>query len=155
MITRTKTLAQYHREKLIREGKPLFSFKRPPTGQKLKTAPRPGTGLQSQQDGQKRARAPLKKQSRARQREMTQYYDDRREFLRAHPACGICLCLDQTPRQATEVHHSRGRIGRLLLDQRFWVPSCRPCREIPHNRPNWAREMGLLASATDWNTVPR
>lgn len=102
-------------------------------------------------------RKPLKKQSRARAREMRIYHEERRDWLALpeHAACAICLCLGQSPRPATEVHHSRGRVGRLLRDQRFWVASCRSCRDVPHERPNWAREVGILSSAADWNTFPR
>lgn len=101
-------------------------------------------------------RTPLKKVSKSRAREMQLYYAERAEWLKLpkNAACAICLCLGETPRAAVECHHSRGRNGRLLRDQRFWIPSCRECRDVPHERPTWAREMGLLATAKDWNTYP-
>lgn len=102
-------------------------------------------------------RKPLKKQSKARAREMRLYYEEKTEFLLRpeNLVCAICRVLGVSPMAATEVHHSRGRIGRLLRDQRFWVGSCRSCREIPHSRPAWAREMGLLCKASEWNVYPR
>lgn len=101
-------------------------------------------------------RLPIRKVSTARAKEMRLYYAEAKIFLNEpqHRACGICLCLGNTPMASTEVHHARGRIGKLLRDQRFWVPSCRSCREIPHQRPKWAREVGILSSAADWNTSP-
>lgn len=100
-------------------------------------------------------RKPLKKQSKSQQRRLREYYKIRAQYLRDHPACAICLLLDQTPAPSTEVHHVRGRAGKLIFDTRFFAPSCRGCRDVPHNNPKWAREVGLLASAADWNTSPK
>lgn len=99
----------------------------------------------------------LRQHSKTREKEMRLYYKERKEWLSlpANAACRICLCLDRSPAPATEVHHQRGRIGRLLRDQRFWIPSCRGCREVPHENPAWAREVGLLAEVADWNVYPR
>lgn len=101
-------------------------------------------------------RAPIKKQSRGRRREMGLYYQERAEYLQRpeNSACRICPCIDQYPAPATEVHHRRGRSRALLRDQRFWTPSCRSCRDVPHARPNWAREVGLLSSAAEWGISP-
>lgn len=57
--------------------------------------------------------------------------------------------------QATEVHHQRGRIGRLLAFVPLFIPSCRGCREWPHVHRVRARELDLVASATDYDTFPR
>lgn len=101
-------------------------------------------------------RKPIKKQSCARQREMRAYYEERVDFLLKpeNLACAVCRCLGESPMSATEIHHARGRCGRLLRDQRFWVATCRSHRETPHQRPTWARAMGLLSTATEWNTYP-
>lgn len=56
---------------------------------------------------------------------------------------------------ATSCHHVRGRIGRLLLDERFWVPVCRVHHARIHARPAEARALGLLAQPGQWNTVPK
>jgi len=131
-------------------------------GFKDKSAPKPRSTLKrptGPAPARKAAlkRTTLKKQSKGREREMRQYYQERNEWLLLpqNAACAVCLCLGETPRAATEVHHQRGRIGRLLRDQRFWIPTCRQCREIPHERPAWAREMGLLSASKDWNVFPR
>ncbi len=101
-------------------------------------------------------RKELKPQSDKRAKETRKYYRIRNEWLQKpqNAACGICLVLDQRPAPATEVHHSRGRNGRLLCDTRFYIPSCRGCRLVPHERPEWAREMGILASASEWGVYP-
>jgi hypothetical protein len=99
-------------------------------------------------------RATLKKVAKGRARQQREYFSRHREFLKRHPVCGICLVRGLNPAPATEVHHMRGRIGRLLADERFWCPSCRSCREFPHENPTRARELGILAPVSEWNVYP-
>lgn len=100
---------------------------------------------------------PLRKVSKRKAHDLQLYYRERNEWLRKpeNSVCGICLCLGNIPQPSSEVHHSRSRSGRLLRDQRFWIPSCRGCREVPHARPRWAREMGILCSASEWGVYPK
>jgi hypothetical protein len=42
-------------------------------------------------------------------------------------------------------HHWKGRVGRLLLDQRFWVPLCFPCHQWVDNNKGEARNLNFLA----------
>lgn len=55
---------------------------------------------------------------------------------------------------ATEVHHWAGRIKRLLCYVPFFRPSCRSCRDWPHENKTKARLWGLLAPITQWNRFP-
>lgn len=105
-------------------------------------------------NGIPKPRKPLKKVSKSQSRRLREYYAVRNAYLAEHPACAICLLLDQVPAPAVEVHHTRGRAGRLLADARFFAPSCRKCRDVPHDNPRWAREVGLLAPAAQWNVYP-
>jgi hypothetical protein len=50
-----------------------------------------------------------------------------------------------------ECHHSRGRAGSLLLDQRFWIPLCFHCHRWVHQNPEEARSQGFLCLQGDWN----
>lgn len=100
-------------------------------------------------------RTPLKKVSRSQSSRLAKYRPIAQSFLAKHPACEICLARDQGARPSTEVHHSRGRNGALLFDARFFVASCRGCREWPHEHPREARALGILAEPRDWNVVPR
>src|SRR5688572_137301 len=108
---------------------------------KTKAAAKPQTPRQP--------RSTLRAESKKRASEKRLYFKESAIWLNepAHRACGICLVLGETPKASTEVHHYRGRRGRLLRDQRFWIPSCRSHRSTPHDRPNWAREVGILSSA--------
>lgn len=55
---------------------------------------------------------------------------------------------------ATEKHHYRGRRGRLLCDTRFFIATCRQCRDFPHENPREARELELLAPPAEWEVYP-
>lgn len=62
-------------------------------------------------------------------------------FLKHNPLCkakieGICHLA------SNQVHHMRGRIGDLLLDQKFWLPTCGPCHHYIENHPAEAIEKG-------------
>jgi hypothetical protein len=58
-------------------------------------------------------------------------------------------------KKATDLHHSRGRIGRLLNAEEFWMALCRTHHNFVHSNPSQAREMGLLPPIGQWNTFPR
>lgn len=102
-------------------------------------------------------RKPLKKESKRQRRRNAEYYAVRAEWLRRpeNATCSICPCRGLRPMAATEVHHSRGRANGLLCDTRFFIASCRDCREWPHANARLARELGLLAPASEWNTPPK
>jgi len=53
------------------------------------------------------------------------------------PECGL---------PATEVHHKKGRIGKLLLDIRFWLPVTPDCHKKIELNPEWAKEKGYSLS---------
>lgn len=63
---------------------------------------------------------------------------------------GIC---DKHFHMATDRHHSKGRIGSLLNDKRFWVPVCRKAHDWIGANPARAKEFGLILS--NWNGTPR
>ena len=106
-------------------------------------------------------RKPLKKVSRARKTQMRHYFEIRNAFL-AKPenqGCVVCTLLAAAGKTtgvnlATEVHHIRGRIGRLLCDERFFAGTCRPHREWPHENTIQARAWGILAGPHEWNRFP-
>lgn len=51
----------------------------------------------------------------------------------------------------TDVHHSRGRAGSLLIDERFWIPVCRRAHNWIQANPERARALGLLCQPGEWN----
>ena len=82
--------------------------------------------------------------SSKRMGQVREYTIKRREFLILH-CCKVCWDSGQKVRQATEVHHVRGRVGEMLLDTRYWLPICHFCHRKIHKEPAWATEMGYLA----------
>lgn len=93
-----------------------------------------------------RARTPKRKTDE-------QEYGRRRKiFLRNHPWCAVAKALHEKPRRATQVHHKRGRIGRLLLDERHWLPVSSWGHEWINSHPAEARKLDLLCEAGKYNT---
>ncbi len=64
----------------------------------------------------------------------------------ANPTCSGPVCRQPT----SDVHHTRGRSGSLLLDERFWRPVCRKCHDWIAAEPEAARAVGLLCAKGDW-----
>lgn len=87
-------------------------------------------------------------------REPTQYEALATEFKRVYPKCGVC---HQNP--TVDVHHSRGRLGSLLCDMRFWIPVCRTCHDWIGSNPDAARKLTwngipVLCEKGQWNSPP-
>ncbi len=55
----------------------------------------------------------------------------------------ICIEIQQP---ATEVHHSKGRIGELLFDTEYFVPGCRECHRLAHLKDKEAKAKGVSKS---------
>lgn len=47
---------------------------------------------------------------------------------------------------AEELHHAKGRIGALLLDERYWVPLCSAAHDFVTNHPTIAEQRGYSVS---------
>lgn len=104
---------------------------------------------------------PLKKVSRSKRKALSIYFPLQEEFLEQpeNKFCLICTVRREHGENilvqlATEVHHWAGRIGRLLCYVPYFRPSCKSCREWPHQHGTQAREWGLLAPASQWNVFP-
>ncbi|TXH10456.1 MAG: hypothetical protein E6R03_15415 [Hyphomicrobiaceae bacterium] len=99
-------------------------------------------------------RKPIRKVSTARAKRMREYSKRRVWFLAMYSKCAVFGDL-----RSNEIHHTRGRIGRLLNDERFWVPVSRKGHEWINNNPAEARKrtwhgLPLLCAVGQWNTVP-
>lgn len=99
-----------------------------------------------------RQRKPLRRESKRRAAERTKYRKLREQFLQDNPWCAYHLAMNP-PRHvpATEIHHSRGRAGRLYLDTRFWIPLSAEGHDWVHNHMDAARHLGLLCDVGEWN----
>jgi len=91
--------------------------------------------------------------SKARWREKRRYSALKKSFLRLHLWCGVYPL-----HRATHVHHSRGRLGALLTDTRYWVPVSAVGHQWIHDNPEAARAkkwwgIPLLCKKGKWNTA--
>jgi hypothetical protein len=84
--------------------------------------------------------------SKVRHARMKEYLKARKKFLAVNRKCKRC------GKPSTEIHHSRGRIGRLLLMEEHWVALDRCCHNWVGDNPVEAREAGLLCELGQWNT---
>lgn len=125
----------------------------------LRKLKREGTKYIWSRTGDLKRKKPLKKVSKSYRNRLRVYYPLSQEFLVANPLCHICEARQRAGEDiqvnaATEIHHKRGRCGRLLTWVPGFVASCRACRDFPHLNPRKARDLGVLASATEWNVFP-
>jgi len=88
----------------------------------------------------------LKSRSVSYEKAMRIYRKRARLFLMRNPFCAVFKS-----QPSSQVHHSRGRLGALLLDERFWFAvSLAGHQWIDANR-NEARKRGFLGPVGTWN----
>lgn len=94
----------------------------------------------------KRATKPMRQASPALAKRRREYSKRRLIFLdkpenRVCPVgrIGLISC-----EWTTEIHHTDGREGRLLLDESKWLAVSRAGHDWIHNHPNEARKHGWL-----------
>ena len=96
---------------------------------------------------------PIRRLSKARCKLMTEYLKRVKiwklnpvNLMCGHPHCGS---------KANDCHHKLGRAGKLILDERYWVPVCQTHHEWIHTHPEAARKVGLLCAVGKWNSNPQ
>ena len=82
--------------------------------------------------------------SAKRRIEAAEYRRRRIAFLKDHPFCEFFLRLRGSRIPSTQVHHTRGRSGRLYLATEFWAAVSDAGHRRITNEPALARELGLL-----------
>lgn len=80
----------------------------------------------------------IAKVSSKRKIQNLQYSADRIVFLNK-PENRICPV---TGNKTTDVHHRKGRVGDLFLNQEFWLAVSREGHIEIEEHPEWAKEMG-------------
>lgn len=88
----------------------------------------------------------LRARSSAMEARMKLYRAAKARYLKDYPSCQ-CGC----GRKSKEVHHTRGRLGSLLLDETYWLALAPECHAWVHNNIDAARERNLIAQPGDWN----
>jgi hypothetical protein len=72
--------------------------------------------------------------------EMDIYLKEAKEFIKGKQ------CAVYPELKAVEVHHRKGRLGKLLLDKDWFLPVSRKGHTWIHDNPNAAMEKGFLVS---------
>lgn len=85
---------------------------------------------------------PIVKMSNDRKAMEKEYQKLRKEFLRQNPFCSVKGC----GQPATDIHHSKGRVGSDLLDVKNFVALCRKHHQYFEIRPLEAKEKGISKS---------
>ena len=99
--------------------------------------------LQNSEEGQEMIiknskRAKMYSVSAKQSKRLKEYNKLRLEFL-SKPENQICPI---TGGKTTEIHHKKGRIGKLLNDTRYWIALSRDGHLEVEFRPTWAKENG-------------
>lgn len=103
------------------------------------------TGIPGPARGQETAPHNPPRQQEAQRKRLAVYKLVRDTFLENHGRCAVCR-----ERKSDEVHHKRGRIGKLLCNVAYFVPVCMECHAWIGAYPATARAMGWLAQPGDW-----
>lgn len=90
--------------------------------------------------------------SKKRAAESKVYAKRKEAFLTSHDTC-FCCGLEIEFRER-ELHHVRGRAGKLYLDERFWEMACDRCHRHIHDNPKWAMANALIGGMGEWNVCP-
>lgn len=84
----------------------------------------------------------MKPRAARRSVEEREYSRLRKEWLEKYPLCQCSLSDSPCGKKATEIHHKKGRAGKLLNDTRYWMSVCRSCHDFIERHGQWAKEMG-------------
>ena len=112
---------------------------------KSKQAKAPWVGMSSGIKPHGHGREKSKPKSKAKKPSVLEYAKKAIKW-KAGKRCSICGYA-----KGIDVHHTRGRLGKLLLDERYWVALCRLHHAQVHAYPGWARSKGLICEKGDWN----
>lgn len=64
------------------------------------------------------------------------YRKRKHKFMKANPYCKVC------GKDATDLHHIKGRIGKDLIDVDNFLAVCRGCHTKIEENPKWAKDNG-------------
>jgi len=90
------------------------------------------------QKQEKKKPAKIKPRSQKRAKEYAEYRPIRNEFLLDNPICQFKGC----NKESVDNHHKRGKIGRRLLDKRWFLAVCREHHDYLERNPNYAKANG-------------
>lgn len=100
-----------------------------------------------------RRRTRIKSRTPQRAKEVREYNAEAKAWLLLpeNRFCAVAKALNKLPARSTQVHHMRGRIGRLLLDKRYWKPVSNDGHRWIHDNIEEARALGLICQRGEWH----
>ena len=75
-----------------------------------------------------------------RKQEEAIYKVKRKRYLEENRICEACL------KQATEIHHKKGRLGTMIYNELYFMAVCRTCHLYIENNPQEAKVKGWSVS---------
>lgn len=81
-------------------------------------------------------KSPINKVSKTRGKALREYAKVRKEYLEVYYVCAVCGFY------AKEIHHKKGRVGKLLCDSKLFLSVCSSCHKTITDNPKWATEKG-------------
>lgn len=102
-----------------------------------------GEGKGGAKNGNNRnGRVRIKRVSKKRASQEVEYRVVRLEYLNKHPICQVHNCGNKSE----QVHHKKGRIGKLLTDKRYFLAVCDACHKYIELHPAWSKAHGYSES---------
>lgn len=87
---------------------------------------------------------PIPQVSKKEQGRKREYKKGRDKYLLEHPVCEMRL--DNCKIKATQVHHKKGRVGKLLTEEAHFIAACENCHRTVEDNPGMAKKLGLSES---------
>ncbi len=84
------------------------------------------------------ARKPVRQVSHSMKKRLVEYGKAKRLFLHDHPWCQECFTS-----KATDLHHRKGRLGKLLTDPMYFMALCRTCHRFYHENVSLGYARGV------------
>lgn len=108
--------------------------------------------LPSVQAKSRRTRKPLRTNNQARAKLMREYRRLRTAWIETFRGarCMVAQAVNIGYREISEVHHIRGRSGKLLIATRYWLPVSREGHQWIHDNRREAIARGWLAGPGEW-----
>lgn len=86
------------------------------------------------------AKRPIRRVSRVRGKQLREYAKARAIYMHQHSLCEILGCSVWS----SQLHHRKGRVGKMLNDKRYWMALCWSHHSKIHDNPRWAMDHGYL-----------
>jgi hypothetical protein len=88
-------------------------------------------------------RTQMRRVSKGQARDNAQYRKRIKAFIEGFRFCPVMYYVQGSRCRPNQVHHTKGRDGDLLLDERFWMAVCERGHRKINEEPKWAQKCGF------------